>query len=176
MKYLLLFASLFTLVFVISITGGCLNSGTNVHTGAVPSTTPVPGLVPVEATPSTPIPTFEGVSYNGNLISPQPTKIPETIPAGPDPIIGTWVAQNIPYNCDVVFAQDNSGILSCGPLGIMSFGISWQNTGYDSFGNETYQIQTTSGNTFTSTATVNNSGYMTSSILPVEGYLTKVVG
>jgi len=159
---------LFAILFTIILTCGCTQPTT------LPSTSDASLLMP----PTTPEPTFATVTHSTNLITPRATvAMTSTGTPSVDPITGLWTAENSPVKCQVDFAQDNTGSATCGPLGAMTYGISWQNTGPDGLGNTTYLVTVQNTNpAITVYADINSTGIMTASILPSNGYLVKNEG
>ena len=162
---------LFALLFAIILICGCT-------TNKVWSESDAALLVPPTPTQET---TFESVTphVTSLITGPTPTTLAPSKPS--DPIIGTWKAYSVPYDCTAFFSRGSSGFLKCG-VSIVSETkqFSWENEGSDGNGGTNYQAtEYTTDQGVTPTTidlNINSSGYMFSSSLPSNAYLIKMPG
>jgi hypothetical protein len=126
-------------------------------------------------------PTFESVTPHVTSLITGPTPTTLAPPKPSDPIIGTWKAYSVPYDCTAFFSRGSNGFLKCGVSVISETKeFSWTNEGSDENGGTNYQAtEYTTDQGVTPTTidlNINSSGYMFASVLPSNAYLVKMPG
>ena len=104
-----------------------------------------------------------------------PTPAPTTVIQSGDPIVGNWkYVGNAPYQCSATFTPDGICRASCYEsfIPLRSETFTWTTTPSSYNWIRSYTL--TAGNTTYTAMYSEHTGYLTSSLIPGEGYLTKV--